>query len=205
LRDHLYRCRKLTVWRCAALKQTSLPGENEADFRVRLSHGANEQRDVAIEKLRVKYAPKFASVQEQIRKAEQRVEREKSQSNQSALSAALSVGQSLLGALLGRKVASVGNISRAGTAARAAGRAAKERGDIGMAQESVEALQTRLADLETEFAAEAEKIKAAASAEALALEAVEIQPKKADIDVTRVTLAWQPWLVAADGRARPAT
>ena len=87
LKDHLYRNRKLNLWKCAALKQTSQPDESEAEFRVRLGQLAREQRDGLVEKLRQKYAPKLASLQERIRKAQVKVEKEKSQANEKTLSA----------------------------------------------------------------------------------------------------------------------
>jgi hypothetical protein len=202
LKNHLYRNRRLTIWKSAALKESSRTDETEAEFRIRLAHAANEERDAAIEKLRVKYAPKLAAATEQIRKAEQRVEREKEQSKQSTFSAAISIGTSLLGALIGRKMVSSANVTRAGTAARSAGRVAKERQEIGQAEDTVEAYQAKLKLLEEEFAAEAEKVKTAFSAESLELDATEVKPKKADIDVARVVLVWRPWRVAADGTAQ---
>lgn len=103
---------------------------------------------------------------------------------------------------MSRKMASAANVSKAATAARSAGRVAKERQDIGQAEDTVEAYQARLKQLETEFAVETEKIRAAFSAEALVLDATEVKPKKADVDVSRVVLVWRPWRVAADGEAR---
>jgi hypothetical protein len=165
---------------------------------------ATESRDQKVEKLRAKYAPKQAGKQEQIRKAQQRVEKEKSQATQQTMSAAVSFGSSILGALFGRKLASSANIGRAATSMRAAGRVARERADIAHAQESTEALQQRLADLEEQFKAEAEKVQQTTSADSVAVEEVEIKPRKADISVGKITLVWTPWRVAADGTAREA-
>jgi hypothetical protein len=205
LKDALYRTRKVTIWKCDAVKETSKPQESEADFRIRLSHSANERRDAEVEKLRVKYAPKLAAIQEQRRKAEQRVEKEKAQTKQQGFSAMLSMGASVIGALLGRKTLSAGNISKAATAARQAGRVMKERQDEGFAQESVDALDQRYADLNAQFIAETDAIKANMTSDALALDSIEVQPKKADINVERVALVWQPFRVTADGRASPAS
>jgi hypothetical protein len=204
LKDFLYRNRKLSIWKCAALKQCSQPGESEADFRVRLSQGAREQRDLLVEKLRAKYAPKMASIQEQIRKAEQRVEREKSQANQQTMNAAISIGSSILGAIFGRKLASAANMGRAATGMRAAGRIAGARQDIAQASESVEALAQRLADLEAEFTTESEKVAEQYEGNSLELTEVQVTPKKTDIVVGQVMLVWQPWLVKSDGTAEAA-
>ena len=204
LKDFIYRKRKLSIWKCAALKQCSNPGESEADFRVRLSQGAREQRDLLVEKLRTKYAPKIASIQEQIRKAEQRVEREKSQASQQTMNAAISIGTSLLGALFGRKLASTANMTRAASGMRAAGKIASARQDIGQANESVEALAQKLADMEAEFKTESDKVAAQFSEQSLELTEIQITPKKTDIVVGQVLLVWQPWLVKVDGTSEPA-
>jgi hypothetical protein len=205
LKDFLYRNRRLQCWKCAALKQTSQAGESEADFRVRLSQGAREQRDLLVEKLRTKYTPKIASIQEQIRKAEQRVEKEKAQASATQLNAALSIGSSLLGALFGRKLASSANVGRAASGMRAATRIAKERQDIGQANESVEALAERLALLNEELKTETEKIAEQLDSSALELAEIQIAPKKTEIVIGQVLLVWQPYLVKADGTTELAT
>jgi hypothetical protein len=192
LKDHLYRNHALELWRCDDLKLVSKPGESEGDFRSRLAHAARERRDAAVEKLELRYASKLAAVKEQLRKAELRLATERSQSAQQTISAAVSLGASMLGALLGRKVTSTANVNRAGSAIRAATRAAKEHGDIGQAETTVEGLQRKLADLEAEFNAEATELQTAARPEVFELRAVRIRPRKSEIAVERVVLAWVP-------------
>ena len=199
LKDQLYRSQKCQLWKCAALKQVSKAGESEADFRVRLSHTGRETRDAQLEKLRQKYAPKITSLTEQIRKAEVRVEKEKSQSTQQMLGTALSFGSTILSAFMGRKLTSVSNITKASSAMKSAGKVFREQQDVSQAGETVEAYKERLANLDAEFKAEAEKIQSGFDADQLQLEEVAIQPKKADITVSQVLLLWEPWVVAADG------
>jgi hypothetical protein len=204
LKGFVYRTHTLPLWKCPALKQVSRPGESEGDFRARLSLAAREARDAQLEKLRAKYAPKLAALQEQIRRAEQRVEREKSEAQQSTVQAAISLGSSVLGALFGRKLRSTANVTRAATSMRAAGRVARQRGDVAHAEESVEALAQRRDQLAAELDEQAEKIERAVSPESLQLESAVLQPRKADIAITRVTLLWTPWNVDATGLAEPA-
>ncbi len=199
LKDHLYRTQALELWRCPSLKQVSQAGESEGDFRIRLSHGARQDLDSRVDKLRAKYAPKLALVQERIRKAQQKVEKEQSQASQQTLQTALSVGSSLLGALFGRKIASAANVNRAASAARAAGRIGRENQDVTLAQENVAQYQDQLAELEAQFKAETEAFDDSVGADKLPLEDVVIKPKKADIGVTRVSLVWTPIAVSPDG------
>jgi hypothetical protein len=192
LKEHLYRNRKLSVWRCAALKQTSTPGESEAQFRVRLGQLAREERDAKVEKLRQKYAPKIASLQERERKAEMKAEKEKDQAKQQTLSAVVSAGSAILNALFSRKWTSTTNITRAASAAKAGSRVFRERGDISDAEEDIEAIQAKRAELEAEIAAETKKVQDGLQPDTLALEELQIAPKKSEINVSGVTLVWQP-------------
>ena len=203
LKGHLYRVHRLTVWKCKTPKDMSRPGESEGDFRSRLSHVLREGRDLDAEKLRQKYAPKVAALQEQIRKAEQRKTKEEEQAKTQSWSTMLSVGSSLLGAFLGKKTLTATNISKAATAARSAGKLVKERTDIGHAEENVEAVQQRLAALDAEFKAESEKLTASVDPTTIPLEEVTLQPKKSDITITQVALVWTPWSVMAEGEATP--
>lgn len=190
LKDFLYRNHVCKIFKCPSLKQFSKPGEGEGDFRARLSHGAREQRDGQVDKLKAKYAPRLALVQERIRRAQQKIEKEKSQATQSTMSAAMSFGSSVLGALFGRKLASAANVNRAATAMRAAGRVSREKQDVTQAEENLQTLQDQLAELEAQFNAESEALGATANPERLTLEEIEIKPKKADITITQVALAW---------------
>ena len=104
--DFLFRGQKLEVFKSPGLGQFSKPEECERDFRVRLQQAAREQRDEISAKLKEKYAPKLAALQERIRKAEQAVEKQKEQANQSKLSTAISFGATVFGAIMGRKAVS---------------------------------------------------------------------------------------------------
>ena len=205
LKNHLYQQRALPLFKCAELKETSQSGETEGDFRIRMTQRAHEQRDQEIDKLRNKYAPKLAALQDRIRRAEQNVETQKSQAGQQTFQAALSFGKTVLGALFGRKLASATNINRAATSARSAGRVARERGDISRAAEALQAAQERLAALEQEFERDAEKLKARWAADGITIEPAPIRPRKSDITIETVALAWTPWAVDEAGVAKAAS
>lgn len=204
LKEHVYRTQRLKLFRCAELKQTSRPDETDGDFRVRMSQTLKEQRDLQVEKLRAKFAPKLATLQEQHRKAIQRVEKEKSQATSSTMTAAVQVGASVLSAIFGRKLASVTNLSKATTSVRAASRVLSDRQDVGMAEETVEAVEARWQELDRQFQEEAAKIMESANPDTLTLEDISVSPKKTDIKVTSLSLAWVPWSVEANGQGQPA-
>ena len=204
LADSLYRTRSLELFACAALKAVSRPGELEGDFRARLTLAARENRDQQAAKLRERYAPKLAALQERLRQAEARVGREQAQLGQQTLQTAISVGATVLGAFLGRKTVSASTLGRATTAARGVGRAGREVQDIAQAKESVASVRQQLAALESEFQAETASLQTGADASQPAIEKVPVRPKKADIAVSRVALVWTPWRVPPDGAAAAA-
>ena len=203
LKDYIYRTQKLPLWKAPVLKQVSQAGESEGDFRVRISLGHKEKRDLEVEKLRAKYGPKLAMALEQIRKSEQRVAKEKEQAKGQMLTTALSVGSSILGAMFGRKLASATNLGRAVSSVRAAGKVMNEQADVGRANETVEALTLKYNALNTEFEAETLKLQEASTAEAIEVQEVSINPKKTDITITRVALLWTPWSSSSDGSSEP--
>ncbi|HEY8410481.1 MAG TPA: hypothetical protein VIK76_03735, partial [Pyrinomonadaceae bacterium] len=98
----LYQNQRLELFESPSLDLASNPGESERDFRVRLQQLAREQRDQAVEKLRQKYEPKFAQLEDRKRRAEQAVAREAEQAKHQKLQTAISFGATLLSSFMGR-------------------------------------------------------------------------------------------------------
>jgi hypothetical protein len=200
----LYGSQKLELLKRPGSKECSKPGEAERDFRIRLQETAREQRDQWAEQLRKKYAPKIATLEERLRRAQQTATREKEQVLHQGLQTAVSVGATLLGAFLGRKGVGVTTIGRATTAARGVGRVLKERQDIGRAEETVEAIRQQLAGLEVEFKAEMTALEAKTDPLTERLETVVVKPKKTHISVRLVALVWVPQWQNPQGKTTPA-
>jgi hypothetical protein len=180
-----------------ALKQTAKPGESERDFRLRLSQTARELRDAKMEKLREKYDKKVASLQDKILRAEQAVEREADQQKQQKMSTAISFGAGLLGGFLGGRRSSMGRMA---TGMRGVGRGRKEAKDVDRAKERLMALRERLEQLEEDFREDSEQIAEQFDPDNAELEHVIIRPKKKDIRVRMLALAWLPHWQSTDGR-----
>ncbi len=187
----LYQTHTMTLWRCPSLKLTSEANEREAEFRVRVREAARERRDRAVEKLRKRYAPKLARLQDQITRAQERVSREESQYGQQKMQTAISMGATVLGALFGRKLGSVGNVGRATTTMRGVGRTAREREDIARAGKRVKELQGKLVDLEAEFEDETAALRDESDPEMVEIEELPVRPRKSDITIGRVALVWE--------------
>jgi hypothetical protein len=203
LETHLYRNQVLTVYHCSELKAYSNPKEDEGEFRVRLRQSAKERRDLEVEKLRKTYATKVAGVQKRIKTAEAGVDREKSQANRAMFDSAISFGSTILGALFGRKTASRTNVSKASTSMRSAGRAAQQKGDVARAQEKVEDLSAELQKLEQDLAADIKKLEGQFDVDSIEIKALEVTPRKSDIEVGQIAVVWTPWKVGPQGIAEP--
>ena len=168
----------------------SKPGESERDFRVRLAMSLRERRDAEKARLQQQYAPKRVALAERVRRAGEKVAREQDQASQQKLQTAVSFGATVIGALLGRKAASVGSLGRATTAARGVGRSMKEAKDVELAGQSLEQLERQLAELDDRIAADAAAIDAGVDAASAPLDRVSIRPKRTQVAVQRVVLAW---------------
>lgn len=181
----LYRTRSIQLFTCKTLSARSVPGETEREFRIRLSDKGREKRDEQIEILRKKYGAKIDRLQERIRQAQRMKEKQEAQAAQQNLQTAISAGSAVLGIFFGGRK----NIR---SAVRGAGRAYQEQQDVAQASENLELLHQQLTDLNAELASEVNALVERLDARASEIETVDLKPKKADIDVRFITLAWVP-------------
>jgi len=200
----LYQTTRVEIHSSKAPAMTSQPGESEGEFRARLAHAAREARDQAVEKLRGKFAAKRTTLADQVRRAEERVGRERNQLSERRTQTAVSVGSAVLGAIFGRKALSASTVGRASTAARTASRVGREQQDVARAEENLTVLTQRLADLDAECETELAAVAAGFDPAALVLETRAIAPRKSDIAIGEIALAWVPWRRGADGFPAPA-
>ncbi len=203
LKTYLYQERSLNLWFSADPKLYSDPDENESAFRARLKQLMREERDLQLEKLRAKYASKFDTIKNRIRTAEERVAREEAQYSDKKMSTFLSIGTTIFGAIMGRKIASATNVRKASTAARNVGRTAKEHDDIGRAKEALEIQNQKFTDLEDKFQQEIDELEEPIRPEDLEIEAYPVRPRKSDLMVNEVSFAWLPWSVDSTGISQP--
>lgn len=198
--DHLFRTHRLEVLRSSTFKLTSRPGEDVAAFRARVAHAAREMRDAEVERLRGKFGPRLATLKERLRRAEQAESREREQAQAAKMNTAVSFGAAVLGAFLGRKTLSAGNVGRVASTARAGARAAQQSQDVDRAKETVAAVTQQLAELQRQFDEEVAALSERLDPAAEVLEPISLKPKRTNIAVRAVLLAWAPH----DSAGRPA-
>jgi hypothetical protein len=200
----LYRTQKLELLTSPSLNETSEPDESERDFRIRLQQTAREKRDAEVERLRQKYAPKIAALDEKRRRAEQALEREAEQAKGQKMQTAISFGTTILSSFLGRKSLSLTTLGRATTAARGVGRSMKEAQDVDRAQETVAAVNQQLEELDAQFKTETDALESSFDPQTESLQTISLKPTKANVAVKILSLAWTPYWHDAQGHPSPA-
>ena len=188
--DALYRGPAITLFEAKRLRLVSKPGESERDFRIRIADASRVDRDAQVDALREKYSARLEAIEDRIRRAERAVAREKDQASSQRVQTAVSFGATLLTVVLGRRAASQSTLGRATTAARGVGRTAREQQDVARAEEDLAGLERRRDELAREMEAELASLSAAVAASTEALTSRVVRPRKADIEVTRVSLLW---------------
>jgi hypothetical protein len=188
----IYRTQALTIFKSPSSGISSSQGESERDFRVRVRQATRESRDQGLDTLRKKYASKISMLEDRIRRAQQAQAVQEEQAKSARMQTAISFGTTLLSGLLGRKAVSVGSIGRATTAARGVSRSMKESADVTRAAENVEALQQQLQELNAQLESEINQLMSTSDPTTEQLETVSLKPKKKDINIKLVALAWRP-------------
>lgn len=143
--------RRPVIPKGAAAAGASATEKAAADDAAARAQQGREARDAAVEKLRREYAPKIARAEDKLRRAQQVVEREKGQARAAQAQTAISVGATILSSILGNKRVTYTSLGRATTAARGAGRAMEQAGDVKRAEENVQAAQAALDALNDEL------------------------------------------------------
>ena len=189
--EWIVQSQPLKLFSAPALKLMSEPGENERDFRIRTQQVTRELRDGQVETLRARFAPKVARLEEKLRKAQEQLDREQQQVGQQKLQTAVSIGATMLGALMGRRAVSMSTLGRATTAARGVSRSMKEGQDVVRAQVRVQEAQAEVDALNADLQREIAALEGTANTNA-PLDVIEIKPKRGNVDVRLVALAWQP-------------
>ena len=180
-------------------KEVSTAGESEGDFRARLQTLAHEQRDIEIGKLRKKYDAKIAVQERKLLRAEQKLETEQSQSQQSKLDTYVSIGSAILGAFMGRKRISATSAGRIGTAVKRAGRIGKQSDDVKHAKAVIKEIQASMEQLNSQFEDDVARLDLSFDAQTEKLDSVTIKATSTNIHVHLVALAWLPYNLGGSG------
>lgn len=194
----------IPLYRSSKHKLTSTPAESEGEFRARLQQVASEKRDLAVGKLRKRYATKATTLENRLLRANQAIEREQQQSSQKKMDTAISVGTAILGALLGRKRVTSATAGRLGTAMRKAGSSSKEAGDVKRARQTAKKVAADITALNDKLAKDIASLETAYDAQSEELTEIRVRPKTTDIHVSLLGLVWMPYRDSGDGKVSSA-
>lgn len=197
-KNYLYQNEPIQLFKDPVSKLMSEVGEEESVFRARVRQIAVEKRDLTIEKLRARYAPKVDRAEERIRKAHEKLGVQEEQVEHHSQRSWIDMGHSVFKSLFGRKKASTGLKSAATKRARVS----KEKQDVERAERELRERENDLKELEIDYKDAIDAVEPVGAATSLELDEVVIRPRKGDFDLTEPMLLWTPWLVSENGQTR---
>jgi hypothetical protein len=192
----------ISIYKSKRFKLSSNSGETEGEFRARLQDAASEKRDLAIAKIRKRYATKVTTLENRLLRAQQSIEREKEQSTKKKLDTAISFGTAILGAVLGRKKLSSATASKIGTAIKTAGGARKEASDVARATATAKKVKADIDTLNKKLEEEIAELDTSFNAQDEALDEIVVRAKSTDVHVPLIGLVWMPYSADDKGRLR---
>ncbi len=183
---NLYQNEGLKLFSAPEFKLTSKVDETEDEFKARLNQAVREKRDSLIAKIKEKYQAKMQMLQDRMKKADEKVQKQEAQVGRQKFDTYLSVGATILGALLGKR-ATTTTINQAGTSMRRAGRIGKEQQDAEMAKQNADSVKMDLEAVQKDFDKEVALLSQQPEP---TLDEITIPPRKSDISVQKVSILW---------------
>ncbi|MCX7670660.1 MAG: DUF87 domain-containing protein [Anaerolineae bacterium] len=206
LADYLYQGQSYTLFYNPALKVYSRPGESERDFKIRCQQLAREQRDAAVDKLRARYQVQFDRLQDKLDRQQRELAESEGQLKGRIGEEVLSGLATVAGALgvLGRRRSSLSGLTSVATRRRIT---AQAQANVAAAKAEIARLQAQVEQLKNDMEQDIKQVTDQWSAATESLQQIKVMPKKADINVEMVALAWAPtWEITyEDARGRTRT
>ncbi len=196
-KDQLARGERLAVFSCPPLKLSSEPDEDEPSFRARVRQVARERRDAEVAKLRERAELAIGRLQTRLDREQRELGEDRANYESRKREELIAAGETLAGmlGLFGRRSRS---LSTAATKRRMTSRA---RGNIAESEAEIARLQQEIAALETKLGEDAAAIAARWEDLQGAVTQRELAPRKSDLRVDWLELAWAPvWDFGAGAR-----
>jgi hypothetical protein len=188
--DWVYANHFMEVSHSPLLDAYSNPGEKVDEFKARITQTARELRDQAIEELRAKAAKSLKSLEDKAAKAQLKVDTQQQQATSAKLSAAVSIGTSLLGAFLGRK-SGLGGLVKSSNITSAS-RVMREGQEAAAAAAELQSLHDDMAGLNKALEDEVQKLRDQHDPNSLVLENFKLTPVKTRIQADAIGILWLP-------------
>ncbi len=193
LADWLYYNKRLAITTHKTLKLSQMPGESARAFKIRLQQAARERRDAEVDKLAAKYETKIDRLKDRLRRKERELAEDEADYNARKREEIVGIGESVVGFFMGRR--STRAISRASTKRRLT---TKAKMDIEDTKEEIADIKADIAELEAELKEATDEITERWVSALDELSTEEIAPRRTDVNVRLVALAWLPsWRIIA--------
>ncbi len=188
--DYLYHEETLNLYYNPTLNLYAQPGESERDFKVRAQQIARENRDVEVKKLRQKYQSKLDRLETHLAREDLELEEDQAEYEGRKREELLSAGESVIGLLgiFGRR-----STTAASKAARKRRMTSTAKADIKESEEEIARLQAEIEDMRQEMQEEAASITDKWAATLDDIETYAVKPRRSDVQVEVVALAWTPY------------
>jgi hypothetical protein len=188
--DFLYRGQTFDLSYNPELKLYSKPSESERDFAIRAQQVAREKRDAEVGKLRKKYERQLDRLEDRLAREERELDEDQAKYQARRQEELISAGETIVGFLgiLGSRRRT--GLSRTATKRRLTSQA---KADIEESEAEIARLKEETEELQQAFEEEATAIGDKWSATLDEIEVFAVRPRRKDVDVQIVALAWAPY------------
>jgi len=188
IKEHLYRSRRLEIFKNAKLKLYSRVGESREEFAARCVRAADDSADAQAAKLRARYETRLRAAEERAMKEEERLRELDADVGSRRRQEVVSGAEAILGMFLRGKARASG--LSAAASRRSMTRRTEERRRS--AEQRLARKEEEVADLEDEFGTKIQDIHAKWRASAAEIEEFEVPLEKTDIHVGELAVIWVP-------------
>ncbi len=197
--DWLYMNVRLPVTVSTELNLAQDPDEDERAFKIRLQQAAHERRDDEVEKLQKSYATKIDRLTDKLDREQKELAKDQAKAQAKQSEQWINIGESILGVFMGRRSSrALSSAASKWNQASAAAAALEE------SKATIAALEVDIKALEAELQAQVDEITARWTGVLENLTTEELAPRRTDVNVQSVTLAWMPtWQIEYELASQP--
>ena len=188
LQDFIYYNSSLKLKTAKELDIKQYPEESERGFQIRLFQLSREKRDLEVDKLKKKYAKQLDKLEDKIRKLEFDLESDEAEYQARKREEVIGAGESVLSIFLGSR-----RTSRATTIARKRRLTSKAKREVTKTKEEISEAKKDATQLEEELKKDVKEILNQYEKEAENVTYEKIKPRKTDVKINFVALAWEPY------------
>ncbi|TFH13684.1 DUF87 domain-containing protein [Candidatus Bathyarchaeota archaeon] len=183
--NYLYRNQRHIISSHPKLKITQSQNETRTDFIMRVKQAAREERDNEVDKLEKKYESKLDKINTKIDQLTRSLDSDEAEYDARKREEVLGAGETIIGVLLGRR-----RTAGITTASRRRRMTTKSKYKIDDTKRDIEDLKKDVSELEDELRTQVQEITDKWMSVDDDIVEVAITPRRADIEVGDVAIAW---------------